>query len=117
MTKTQIEAYQKRYLLDDYTCSICGKPAVQMAHRLGQGEGNRKKYGNKIIDHISNIASSCVKCNDYFNIGFKLNKILKLIEIIKSNRMLTSKEISEELNDNWSTNKIWKSKRRSQTGV
>ena len=54
---------------DGYKCRICGKSIYiygtqQLAHRIGQGIQQRKKYGDEIIYHSLNMWSVCsLECN------------------------------------------------------
>lgn len=64
-----IEAKEKILERDGYECRICGKSVYingvpQLAHRIGQGVQQRKKYGDAIIYHSLNMWSTCsLECN------------------------------------------------------
>ena len=63
------ELRQKIFERDGWKCRICGKSIYkngvpQLAHRIGQGIQQRKKYGNEIIYHPLNMWSVCsLECN------------------------------------------------------
>lgn len=94
------EQYQIRYEIDFGICQKCRISANSMGHRISQGYYNIKKYGWDIIQHNFNISTACNNCNDSFNIGMKLKKCEKLVELIKnhSNEKLTSKYITSYIN-------------------
>ena len=97
------EKYQSIFIRDFYTCQKCGKPGTEIAHKIRQGKGSIKFIQNyieyniklnfneynkviskkfideKIIDHPFNLAVSCQKCNDYFNIFFNPVETEKLL--------------------------------------
>jgi len=64
-----IEAKEKILARDGYKCRICGESVYahgvpQLAHRIGQGIQQRKKYGDEIIYHSLNMWSVCsLECN------------------------------------------------------
>ena len=96
MTQKQTEQYYIRYMIDNYVCQKCYKPAIQMAHRIAKTKVNYKIYGKDIIDHNFNLCSVCsLDCNDSFNIGNKLKKCKNLVKLIKTRgcEKLTNKEI------------------------
>lgn len=98
MTTIQTNNYKVRYMLEDYTCVVCGKPASQIAHLINNSVSNRKKYGSSIIDNPNNFACVCgLECNSRVSIGFKPQRILKLIDIIKSGEILKYSEIKNIL--------------------
>ena len=62
-------------------CFICGKPLkdgqMQYAHRIGNTEVNRKKYGSFFIDSTYNGELVCsLGCNASVDIGKSKGKIL-----------------------------------------
>lgn len=74
MTPEQQE--QRRYALaiSGGVCEICGRPLrdgqPQGAHRIGNTQANRAKYGALIIDHPFNIGYTCgLKCNQELDIS------------------------------------------------
>ncbi len=74
MTQTQEE--QRRYALaiSGGVCEVCGKPLMdgqpQGAHRIGNTEANRAKYGDLVIDHRYNIGYVCsLSCNGRLDIS------------------------------------------------
>ena len=62
-------------------CYICGKPLkdgqMQYAHRIGNTEVNRKKYGSFFIDSTYNGELVCsLGCNASVDVGKSKGKIL-----------------------------------------
>ena len=76
--KTQREQAQGR---SGGVCYICGKPLkdgqMQYAHRIGNTEVNRKKYGSFFIDSTYNGELVCsLGCNASVDVGKGKGKIL-----------------------------------------
>lgn len=76
--KTQREQAQGR---SGGVCYICGKPLkdgqMQYAHRIGNTEVNRKKYGSFFIDSTYNGELVCsLDCNASVDVGKSKGKIL-----------------------------------------
>jgi 5-methylcytosine-specific restriction endonuclease McrA len=75
---------------DGYQCRNCGLSIYrhgtpQCAHRLASSESNKKKYGESVIHHIENLASTCsLFCNGKMNIGFKTVEAEALAEHISN---------------------------------
>ena len=74
MTEAQRE--QRRYALaiSGGVCEVCGRPLrdgqPQGAHRIGNTQTNRAKYGDMVIDHPFNIGYTCsLKCNAALDIS------------------------------------------------
>lgn len=68
-------------------CEICGEPLTrysgQMAHRIGNTEKNRKKYGNFVVDHKLNVAWTCsLGCNQKADISYNPVECAKLCKRI-----------------------------------
>lgn len=104
MSRKDIEIMDIRleiYNRDNYTCqypdcNIKGFDNLQLAHRIGQGHNLSienyfrwfkeinltKKFIEIILNHKFNLVSSCAKHNDYFNIGFKNEATIKLLNKI-----------------------------------
>lgn len=83
------EQRQEIFRRDGYTCQHCGESIYrfgtqQIAHRIGQGKANVKRYGKEVIHHPLNMASVCsLACNDAMNIGFSTKQADELAEKIK----------------------------------
>lgn len=55
-----------------YRCFVCGKPANQLAHILGNRKDNKSKYGLEIINNPMNLLPACsLKCNALIDIGLQ----------------------------------------------
>jgi hypothetical protein len=71
-------------------------------HRIANTETNLKLYGKKIINHQFNIGYACIKnrCNDCWNIGYKLEKCKRLVHLIENygNIKMTFDEITDYIN-------------------
>lgn len=62
-------------------CAVCGKPLCygqgQYAHRIGNTEVNRKKYGSFFIDSTFNGEYVCsLQCNAVVDVGKSMGNIL-----------------------------------------
>ena len=83
------EQRQEIFRRDEYTCQTCGESIYrfgnpQLAHKIGQGVANVKRYGKEVIHHSENMASVCsLRCNDAMNIGQKTKQADALAEKIK----------------------------------
>lgn len=88
MTEKQVEQREEAYSLSGGMCSVCGKPLLQgqpqYAHRIGNTEVNRKKYGSFFIDSAENGRYVCsLDCNAKVDVGKSLGRQLQvLIDII-----------------------------------
>ena len=63
-------------------CQVCGKPfrAGQYAHKIGNREIYRKKYGTWIIDHTLNGEYVCsLSCNQSVDVGSSYGNHLEVI--------------------------------------
>lgn len=78
------ENYTKAYERDNYVCQVCGSPATQIGHRIGQGKLCRSMYGSDIIDHVVNLVSVCdLKCNKKVDVtSSPIEREKVLVEII-----------------------------------
>ena len=63
----------------------------QLAHKIGQGAANVKRYSKEVIHHPLNMASVCsLRCNDAMNIGQKTKQADALAEKNKAgNQQIT----------------------------
>ena len=60
----------KMYAKYNYKCFVCGKPAIERAHIIGQGKTCHKMYGNTIIDNPLNWLPVCsIHCNSLVDVG------------------------------------------------
>ena len=51
-------------------CFVCGAPANQRAHIIGNTKANRKRYGDKVVDSPLNLLPACgLIHNGYIDIG------------------------------------------------
>lgn len=81
MTEEQKEQRIKAQGRSGAVCYICGKPLkygqMQYAHRIGNTEVNRKKYGSFFIDSTYNGELVCsLGCNATVDVGKSKGKIL-----------------------------------------
>ena len=65
--RESLEAWERcRELIARWpVCPVCGKaPSTQIAHRIGQGKLNVKRYGKAVIHHEYNLVPVCgLRCN------------------------------------------------------
>ncbi len=69
-------------------CEVCGEPLPahggQMAHRIGNTIMNRKKWGDRIIDHPLNVGMTCsLECNQKLDISYNPGECEKLVKKIE----------------------------------
>lgn len=81
MNEKQKEQREKALVRSSGRCFICGKPLssgqMQYAHRIGNTEVNRKKYGSFFIDSTYNGKLVCsLGCNASVDVGKSKGKIL-----------------------------------------
>ena len=65
-------------------CKVCGKPLtrgqIQYAHKIGNREINRRKYGSWVIDHTLNGEMVCsLGCNQSVDVGSSYGNHLDVI--------------------------------------
>jgi 5-methylcytosine-specific restriction endonuclease McrA len=87
----KLEAEEKRqeiFRRDFFLCTHCGLSIFrhgtpQLAHLISQGKANIEKYGEEIIHHPMNTASTCsLYCNSRKNIGMNPEKTKELVQQI-----------------------------------
>jgi len=76
------------YVRDRGICKACGKPVdingFQVAHRIANTVMNRKRFGDEVIDHVLNKATTHPgRCNDKMNCGFKPDECARIVEAIR----------------------------------
>lgn len=81
---TGIQREQREIALKESSgfCPICHKPLINMqgAHRIGNREIYRKKYGSWVIDHPCNIVIvDNLKCNASCDVGSSYGNHLEVI--------------------------------------
>jgi len=75
MKQTEADLIESMYIHYHYRCYVCGKPAQQRSHLIGDTVPNRKVYG-KIIDNPLNWLPACsLECNALIDTG--KNTLLK----------------------------------------
>ena len=82
MKPIEIEQRKKALQTSNGFCPICHKPLTTMqgAHRIGNREIYRKKYGSWVIDHPSNIVIvDNLKCNASCDVGSSYGNHLEVI--------------------------------------
>ena len=84
MTKKQKEQRERASVRAMGFCAVCGKPLAegqaQYAHRIGNTETNRKKYGWFFIDSTFNGELVCsLDCNASLDVGKSAGRILETL--------------------------------------
>ena len=69
MKQTEIYQLKEMYAKYNNQCFVCGNPATNRAHLIGQGLTNRGIFGNHIIDNPLDWLPSCNECNDLIDVG------------------------------------------------
>lgn len=87
MTNNQVEQREKALSRSCGVCFVCGKPLCyghgQYAHRIGNTEVNRKKYGSFFIDSTYNGEMVCsLECNASLDVGKSKGNILSVLSDI-----------------------------------
>jgi hypothetical protein len=83
MTEAQQEQRQYALAISGGVCEVCGRPLAdgqpQGAHRIGNTQANRAKYGDMVIDHRFNIGMTCsLKCNGALDISGDTGAVIRL---------------------------------------
>lgn len=89
--RRRFEIHEERlaiYSRDGGICQACGEPvdvnAFQVAHRICKSKANRKRWGDAVIDHPLNKATTHAgRCNDAMNCGFNPEKCREIVEAIR----------------------------------
>lgn len=81
MTDKQRDQREKALCRSNGLCPVCGRPLsqgqMQYAHRIGNTEVNRKKYGSFFIDSTYNGELVCsLGCNASIDVGKSKGRIL-----------------------------------------
>lgn len=84
MTKKQKEQRERASVRAMGFCAVCGKPLAegqaQYAHKIGNTETNRKKYGSFFIDSTFNGELVCsLDCNASLDVGKSAGRILETL--------------------------------------
>lgn len=84
MTDRQREQREIAYAKSGGLCEVCGKPLCygqpQYAHRIGNTDVNRKKYGSFFIDSAENGRYTCsLECNAKVDVGKSEGNILNVL--------------------------------------
>lgn len=93
MNDREIKQREKAINRSCGVCFVCGKPLCyghgQYAHRIGNTEVNRKKYGSFFIDSTYNGEMVCsLKCNASLDVGKSKGNILSTLCDILTKEML-----------------------------
>lgn len=101
MNKAEKEQREKALERSCGVCYVCGKPLCyghgQYAHRIGNTEVNRKKYGSFFIDSTYNGEMVCsLECNADVDVGKSKGMILDTLADILLKEM---KDFQGEEND------------------
>jgi hypothetical protein len=76
--RQRLEIYEQRwdiYSRDHGRCQSCGElvpyDCFEVAHRIADTKANRKRWGDTVVDHIMNKATThSGKCNSAQNCGY-----------------------------------------------
>ena len=82
MKPIEIEQRKKALQTSNGFCPICHKPLTTMqgAHRIGNREIYRKKYGSWVIDSPANLVIvDCLSCNNSVDVGSSYGNHLEVI--------------------------------------
>lgn len=82
MNEREIEQRTSALSRSGGVCAVCGKPLMQgqYAHKIGNREIYRKKYGSWIIDHTLNGEMVCsLGCNQTVDVGSSYGNHLEVI--------------------------------------
>lgn len=84
MTQKQKEQRERASVRAMGFCAVCGKRLAegtpQYAHRIGNTETNRKKYGSFFIDSTFNGELVCsLDCNASLDVGKSTGRILETL--------------------------------------
>ena len=84
MTEKQIKQREKASVRAMGFCAVCGKPLAegqaQYAHRIGNTETNRKKYGSFFLDSTYNGELVCsLACNASLDVGKSTGRIFETL--------------------------------------
>jgi len=88
MEQRQVEQRTEAVRRSCGVCSVCGKPLfegqMQGAHKIGNTEVNRKKYGYFFIDSKWDLEyTCCLECNASVDVGKSIgNQLRVLAEIL-----------------------------------
>lgn len=84
MTKKQTEQRLNALERSNGVCAVCGKPLIygqgQYAHRIGNTETNRSKYGSFFIDsEFNGEYVCCLSCNATVDVGKSQGEQMKVL--------------------------------------
>ncbi len=84
MTERQIRQREQALQRSGGVCAVCGKPLNygqgQYAHKIGNTEVNRKKYGTFFIDSTYNGEYVCsLGCNSKVDIGKSKGAVMDIL--------------------------------------
>lgn len=96
MTRHEKEKREAMYQHYGYKCFVCGEPANQAAHIIGNTLLNRKLFGKRIVDHELNMLPACsLSHNKKIDIGKIPHNLSQVVYILES--MFTDLEKRESL--------------------
>ena len=89
--RKRLEQYEERlciYSRDHGISQACGEPVsineFEIAHKICQSIANRKRYGDEVIDHPLNKATTHPgRCNSAMNCGFRPDECRRIVEAIR----------------------------------
>jgi 5-methylcytosine-specific restriction endonuclease McrA len=63
------------YARDGGRCQFCFGPGWQLAHKLPQDKLHKKRYGEAVIYHPSNMTLTCDRCNFRAEVDYRSRPI------------------------------------------
>jgi len=100
----QAEERLRIYARDHGICQACGETVpmdgFEVAHRIANTASNRKRYGDRVIDHPLNKATTHPgRCNSAMNCGFRPDECRSIVEAVKAARIEAAIDRLEEAID------------------
>ena len=75
MKQNEADKIESMYIHYHYRCYVCGKPATQRAHLIGDTVANKRQYGAIIADALNWLPACSLECNALIDTG--KNTLLK----------------------------------------
>lgn len=75
MKQSEADKIESMYIHYNYRCYVCGKPATQRAHLIGDTVANKRQYGAIIAEPLNWLPACSLECNALIDTG--KNTLLK----------------------------------------